>query len=469
MNIINTMCPIVFTTELFTLSILSQDPFEIIRKGSMEAIYECISKDPSLVNIHDPYFDTLLHAAAIRGHTGAVDVLLHYRAQIDPCNVGIKFPSQVATAWINAPNSDSETPLHVAANWVVALMLIRAGANIFYTNFAGLTPLHSAAKTGNTNIIRILLQAGAHVDPQDCVGATPLHYAATHGYADLVQLLVAKGANVNSQDNNGQTPLHKTCIHGYADIAQMLVAAGADVTIQDHDGRSPLHIIIKKEDAKDFILVLLEGSKTKAKRAHKDPQKALLALVNQQDKHGMTPLHEAALWNNIYAARKFIEAGAQVNKYNGDHCQTPLHLAADNGSEDMTRILIAAGANVNFKDHNYQTPLYYANLHNHNEIARLIINQIKKRRREIGLALAMASHPHLGKKSPLSLLSLSTCLLKAITAAAIIAEESEGLPEYAKKSHKCKKSMVAAVPHQSEDCCFEAIKLIPYLFSTFFC
>jgi uncharacterized protein len=50
---------------------------------------------------------------------------------------------------------------------------------------------------------------------------------------------------------------------------------------------------------------------------------------------------------------------------------TPLHWAAMTGHTDIAKLLLTHGAEVNAKS-NYGTPLYVATLHHYNDVAKLL-------------------------------------------------------------------------------------------------
>ena len=67
-------------------------------------------------------------------------------------------------------------------------------------------------------------------------------------------------------------------------------------------------------------------------------------------------IHEAARTGNIEAVKQHIAAGADVNAKN-DWGWTPLTYAAINDHEEIAELLIAKGADVNAKRDDGKTPL----------------------------------------------------------------------------------------------------------------
>jgi hypothetical protein len=84
--------------------------------------------------------------------------------------------------------------------------------------------------------------------------------------------------------------------------------------------------------------------------------------IHRHFEDGTTCLTTAALHNNIYAARKLLDLGANVNQATEDRKRrlTPLHLAAELGHEDMVDLLLSAGANVHIRSTSETTAFYRA-------------------------------------------------------------------------------------------------------------
>lgn len=56
------------------------------------------------------------------------------------------------------------------------------------------TPLHIAARLGQTEIVQLLLQHMAHPDAATASGHTPLHISAREGQVDVASVLLEAGA-----------------------------------------------------------------------------------------------------------------------------------------------------------------------------------------------------------------------------------------------------------------------------------
>ncbi|MGE0010130.1 MAG: ankyrin repeat domain-containing protein [Candidatus Babeliales bacterium] len=87
--------------------------------------------------------------------------------------------------------------------------LLNYGADLHYKDLEGQTPLHHAARAGNTVGVSTLIQAGANIEALDNNGQTPLHAAVSSGFlgANAIPILIAYGANINTPDKFELTPM----------------------------------------------------------------------------------------------------------------------------------------------------------------------------------------------------------------------------------------------------------------------
>jgi len=91
------------------------------------------------------------------------------------------------------------------------------------------------------------------------------------------------------------------------------------------------------------------------------------------DSFGNTPLHMAALNNNIEVTRILLNVDANINCQNKIN-NTPLHNAVWNDSTEVVHILIGSGADLNIQGNNGRTPLYIAAFNNNIKISRMLID-----------------------------------------------------------------------------------------------
>lgn len=71
---------------------------------------------------------------------------------------------------------------------------------------SGWTPLHEACNHGHYNVALMLVKAGANVNAKGLDDDTPLHDAAIMGQLKLVKLLVERGADPCLKNKKGKTP-----------------------------------------------------------------------------------------------------------------------------------------------------------------------------------------------------------------------------------------------------------------------
>ncbi len=150
----------------------------------------------------------------------------------------------------------------------------------------GETILHLATSHNHADnrprLIKVLLDAGMPVDSRDKTGLTPLHWAAGYGCIDCVVVLLAAGADPQARRNDGATALHRAA----QETAPLLLKAGADPTARDKYDRVPLHT------------------------TYNAIKELLVVGVDVRDRHGMTPLHYAALNGNLDQVNWLLAQGA---------------------------------------------------------------------------------------------------------------------------------------------------------------
>ena len=119
----------------------------------------------------------------------------------------------------------------------------------------GWTPLMSACRLRNVELVQRLLLSGAKVhqrnlpDPKSGEGDNfALWFTANQkqpNRVEIAKLLVEHGAMVNAVGEFGETPLHQAAAWDNADIAEYLISIGANVNAEIISGKTPLSLAVE--------------------------------------------------------------------------------------------------------------------------------------------------------------------------------------------------------------------------------
>ncbi|XP_063412561.1 death-associated protein kinase dapk-1-like [Mytilus trossulus] len=175
----------------------------------------------------------------------------------------------------------------------------------------GFTALHSAASTGNTEIVQLLIDNGIEINFQNKDGSTALHSAACTGNTESVQLLIANGIEINVQNKDGSTALHKAACTGNTESVQLLIANGIEINVQNKDGSTALHSAASTGNTESVQLLIDNGIE-----------------INFQNKAGNTVLHVAAE-QDPEMVKSLINNNSDPNIPN-DHGKRPIEVANSN-------------------------------------------------------------------------------------------------------------------------------------------
>ncbi|PNH05841.1 Ankyrin-2 [Tetrabaena socialis] len=304
------------------------------------------------INVQDADGYTLLHFAAVRGLLEPVEQLLQ------------------AGSAVGAQTENGYTPLHLAAmydNAVVAEALLGYSANMEARSKDGKTPLHAACLASKLAVVEGLLRKGAKVDAKTKNGSTPLHISSgtnKAGAAAVVKVLLKYGAKADEKDEDWSAPLHVACRNsGAADnvaVVEALLQQGhATAELLDAAGSTPLHIAAQYGNVAAARALIRLGAKVDARR-----------------KDGLRPLHLAAWHNRTEAAQLLLEEGKaavhKVDKADMDEA-TPLHVAAKYGSQEVVELLLAKGADFKVEDQDGLRPLHLAARENRRGTAEVLL------------------------------------------------------------------------------------------------
>ena len=164
-------------------------------------------------------------------------------------------PQPEQTTATRDPNSD--TALLRAAEAGSALGVrhqIAKGANPDAADRDGVTALHYAAGTGESEPVRALLEAKADPNVRDeYKGQTPLQLAVQADSPKAVKLLLEAKADPNVPDYEGGTALHYAASNRNPAIARQLIAGGGDPNRADVQGHTPRDLAHQDEPTRDAM------------------------------------------------------------------------------------------------------------------------------------------------------------------------------------------------------------------------
>ena len=227
------------------------------------------------------------------------------------------------------------------------------------------SPLHSAVLAGNDDLARFLLDRGAELDAHGAAGLGLLN--------ELSTLLDENPDRVCEPGGDGCQPLH---FAGSIEVAALLIERGADMEARCVDHFStPVqylslvrpevarYLITKGAKADLFSAVMSGAEDAVADLVNQDPN-VVHQRINQETfppgpvhevnniltftvGHNATPLHAAAVANQVKMVSLMIQKGINPNVRGGYDEATPLHLAAWENHLDIARTLVENGAEVN--------------------------------------------------------------------------------------------------------------------------
>mmetsp|Transcript_21475 Transcript_21475/g.31148 ORF Transcript_21475/g.31148 Transcript_21475/m.31148 type:complete len:564 (-) Transcript_21475:167-1858(-) len=177
----------------------------------------------------------------------------------------------------------------------VTILLDSAGDGILNsTDAQGNTPMHWAARCGDTELMKTLVHHGAAINeksPSDS-RMQPIHWAASEGKISSIRFLVNSNVDIDSTDANGCTPLVIAAQHNQIPCVVYLIKSGANVEVADTNGDLCSHWAAYKGN-----LELLGAL------AYLRPQD-----MHAADKYGQTPLHLASLRGNVDCVEYLVTA-----------------------------------------------------------------------------------------------------------------------------------------------------------------
>eukprot|EP00741_Cyanophora_paradoxa_P006297 tig00000989_g6105.t1 len=156
--------------------------------------------------------------------------------------------------------AEAETDEHVET----VAALVAAGADPAAWGVNGVPPVHRAAASGRTRVLRLLLRAEGAVNARTAGWNPPtaLQAAVAAGEVEAARLLLEAGAEPGRGD---PPPLHQAAAlgperPGAPDLVRLLVEAGAVPDARDAAGRTALHVAVEAGAAAAVAALLARGA-----------------------------------------------------------------------------------------------------------------------------------------------------------------------------------------------------------------
>lgn len=263
----------------------------------------------------------LLWQAALRG-----DVGLTQEAVAQQANPNVQRTTFWPSLYHQLPTEHTLTPEQknqvFAVKWQVSLRE-RPDTTLDRTR----TPLLAATELEHSIVALLLLKAGADPRFSDEHGFTALHFAAENGDASLCDALIRAGATVDAPLENQETPLHRAARLCHVQTLRLLLNAGANPNARTDDSETILHAAL------DNLISFLHDRPRRISEDREQPKPEPTAAARRE------------------TVQMLRAAGAEVNTISEGNIlrrgRTPLGSAADRGDPLLIQILLDARANVN--------------------------------------------------------------------------------------------------------------------------
>ena len=276
-------------------------------------------------------------------------------------------------------------------------LLLQHGADPTQKDRQGGTAVLRAVDWGSCEAIEAMLRSDVEIDlfVVDDAGRGLMHSASANGHPRIVHLLMENGLDPNIQDNNGLTPLHDASSSGKVEVTQALLDVGADSSLTDKYKRTAFTVAWQYGYI-EIMNILKKGSNFTPGQPipHADQlptwSLARLGLAHQLEKaiargssnlsikepgSEYNALHWAVEADRIEILRILLDKGHMPPDEINHQLRTPLHLAAHWGRLEAAKELLDHGANPDLEDIWNTTSLFIAQNNKHFAVAIVLVEK----------------------------------------------------------------------------------------------
>ena len=234
------------------------------------------------------------------------------------------------------------------------------------------------ATAGDLGAVREALKE-LPVSAADEHGRTALHCAAASGHVELLLALLAGDAPADEilemSSSLGRTPLLEACAQAQAQALGALLEAGADATAVDKGGRNALHLLALSSEGREAAATSGEAEGMELLLSHCAGGGGLLAMLQQADLEGDTPLVAACRLGLATLCGMLLEAGADAEAEGGG----PLRAAAASGKDACVRLLLSCSDAPLHEGGEEGGPLHAAARNGHASTVVLLLDELRAR------------------------------------------------------------------------------------------
>ena len=284
--------------------------------------------------------------------------------------------------WING-----YSPLHRAARYgesLEAIRLIRNGANANAYTSNGECALHLAAKYNQAEFILKLCDPVCSLIPVDQKNKKEdkeaIHYAAESGHAEAVRSLIQCGACLSPPDMI-DTPLHLAAIKNHAWTVSELIDKGVDPRESPGFGITALHRAVE-HGSTEVVALLLYGYKVDPNAKGCSSLSPLCLAIEKNDSviidmlveckaDHLLSLESAIRWDRFNIFNKLLSMEGVTDKCKQDN--DLISLAYILNRREMVNVLIDIGADVMFRNNEGDTLLHRVSAEGQREIVILLL------------------------------------------------------------------------------------------------
>lgn len=293
--------------------------------------------------------------ATAQGNTEIVRMLLEHGAKPDQQSPKGEFPLLYALCL--SSNRESED---------ITEALLDYNASLSMRNDYGDTALHYIRSHTPVSVVKLIVNAGADLEISNKLGITPICSAVKYGNVDVMKYLFSKGAQIDIVGGYWSGgPLHIACFLGLLEIIKFLIEKKANVNLENSGVAGTPLISACSSQIDDSELV---DRKCETEQEIFDPDTAKYDYQDLDRPHTVNNPNVEIATNRQEGTRKQIirylieEARAEVNLGSGAFGY-PLHAACLQSTSEIVKFLLDHGARVDVEDYLGHKPIHFAAFH----------------------------------------------------------------------------------------------------------